>query len=510
MKKIISVFLALVIGVSFAACNKNGTDSVKEGDRKVWYFHDDETDAKKLFNDVTDTVNPTEIYANLDFSAEMLHGTYTINDLEKDVKWLEKSVSFRDAEFDNGTFHISALPVAVYFGAKYLPDAEANFKDVSDREVAALSFIVEDKIGTVPCTYEINGNEVKFTVLTETTENGVFSYELDKEVFEYQFSLCGPYLTLTNGNDTLKLTAFSFTDNNKSTATSLHGYSIEKTPLIDNLDYFVSQQDSFLNYAVARDGSYYRTSAFKLSDDGKCTVYLSYNDDAGNEHTFVQQYAYIVQCSGFPYLNSFSIVLLDGEKAYYYTDSVTDREARIMKSTGTDVDGMDEDTLQKIAEKSSDLFDDLYKEFEVNGISVQINRSTGEIAMDTTVLFGGDSAELTVAGKEFLNKFVKAYTAIIYNEKYDGFIAKTLVEGHIAPLATSTYESGLPLSEQRAKNVMEYCLSNNTGVDTTKLASTMETIGCSQSKPVYDRNGNVDLAASRRVSFKFVVNTDRI
>lgn len=267
---------------------------------------------------------------------------------------------------------------------------------------------------------------------------------------------------------------------------------------------------SFLNYAVAKDGSYYRASALKLSDDGKCTVYLSYNDDAGNEHTFVQQYAYIAQCSGFPYLNSFSIILLDGEKVYYYTDSVTDREAHIMKSTGTDVDGMDDAVLEKIAEKRSDLYDDLCKEFEANGISVQINRSTGEIAMDSTVLFGGDSAELTAAGKEFLNKFVKAYTAIIYNEKYDGFIAKTLVEGHIAPLATSTYESGLPLSEQRAKNVMDYCLSRDTAVDTAKLASTMETIGCSQSKPVYDSNGNVDLAASRRVSFKFVINTDHI
>ena len=36
--------------------------------------------------------------------------------------------------------------------------------------------------------------------------------------------------------------------------------------------------------------------------------------------------------------------------------------------------------------------------------------------MDATVLFGGDSAELTSEGKEFLNKFLKAYTSIIYKK----------------------------------------------------------------------------------------------
>lgn len=71
--------------------------------------------------------------------------------------------------------------------------------------------------------------------------------------------------------------------------------------------------------------------------------------------------------------------------------------------------------------------------------------------MDSTVLFGGDSADLTNEGKEFLNKFVKAYTSIIYNEKYDGFISKTMVEGHIAPVSGTTYEGGIPLSEKELK-----------------------------------------------------------
>lgn len=501
--KIISIVLALSILFSFSACGKKEST-------KVWYFNDEETDVKELFKNVEDTVNPKDIFSSLKIEENMLYGVYSVNNTEKDIKKLIKELKFKDAEFDNGAFNISSIPICVYFGADYLPYNEAKFKKVTDREIAALQFIVDGKIGTVPCTYEINGSKIKFTSLNDTsTSESDFSYELGKTAFEYEFSLCGPYLTFTDGTDTLKLTAFSFTDNNKSEITMLTGYSIEKTPLIDNLDYFASQQNSVINYAVKRDGSYYSNAAFKLTDDGKCTVYLSYIDDDGNEKTVIEQYAYIAQCSGLPSLNSFSIILLDGEKEYYYTDSITNREARIMKSEGVDVDSIDEDALKEIAEKKSDLYDDLYNEFDANGISVQINRSTGEIAMDSTVLFGGDSAELTKEGKEFLNKFIKAYTSIIYNEKYDGFISKTMVEGHTAPISGSTYKGGLTLSEKRAENVKNYCLSGDIGVDTARLAKTMETVGYSQSRPVYDSDGNVDLDASRRVSFRFIIALDK-
>ncbi len=510
LNKILSLLLAIVIVFSFSACSKGGSKAVTENDTKVWYFNDEDTDVEALFRGAKDNINSKEIFSSLNIKENMLYGVYTVNDTEKDIKKLSKELKFKDAEFDNGTFNISSIPISIYFGADYLPDNENKFKEITDREVAALQFIVDGDIGTVPCAYEVNENIIKFTSLKDTsTTEGNFSYKLDKTVFEYKFSLIGPYLTITDGIDALKLTAFSFTDNNQSDTTMMTGYSTEKTPLIGELDYFSSQQDSVISYAVMRDGSYYKTSAFKLTDDGKCTVYLSYLDDDGNEQTEVKQYAYIAQCSGLPFLNSFSIILLDGEKEYYYTDSITNREARIMKSEGVDVDSIDEDTLKEIAEKKSDLYDDLYNEFVANGISVQINRSTGEIAMNSTVLFGGDSAELTKDGKEFLNKFVKAYTSIIYNEKYDGFISKTMVEGHIAPVSGTTYEGGMPLSEKRAENVKNYCLSKETGVDTTKLAKTMETIGHSQSKPVYGSDGNIDFDASRRVSFRFIINLDK-
>ncbi len=164
--------------------------------------------------------------------------------------------------------------------------------------------------------------------------------------------------------------------------------------------------------------------------------------------------------------------------------------------------------LEDVINKKNSLFDDLAAAFTDEGINVTVNKETGEISLDSSVLFGGDSAELTNDGKAFLNKFIKVYTTVAFSEKYEGFISKTMVEGHTAPIDGDTYASGLQLSEERALNVKNYCLSAETGVDVSKIGKTLEDVGYSNSKPVYDANGEVDLAASRRVSFRFMVNVD--
>lgn len=162
--------------------------------------------------------------------------------------------------------------------------------------------------------------------------------------------------------------------------------------------------------------------------------------------------------------------------------------------------------VQDVINKKNDLYDELAAAFANEGLDVTVNKETGEIALDTSVLFGGDSAELTASGKEFLDKFMKAYTNVAFADEYEGFISKTLVEGHTAPITGSTYESGLPLSRERAANVKDYCLSVDTGVDADEVV--LEDVGYSNSQPVYNADGSVNMAASRRVSFRFMVNVE--
>lgn len=504
--------------LSLCACGGEETYSntgTEENGRNVWYLGGNnimagDVDVPGLFAETADTVDPASIYGSLTITEEMLHGAYTINSFDKDVKKYRKELPFEEVALKDSTISLTVVPLGIYMGAENIACSDTGYKygefeAITDAEVAALRFTTADQLCTTICTYTVSGNTLTFRQIEQTSaENEPFAYAHTGVEFSYTFSLSGPYLTVAKNGTSLQLKAYSLTDNVDS-GLRLSGYSLLDSPLIDELDYFASS-DAY-NYAIRRDGSYYDLSAYKMDDSGRFTVYLSEkNLVSGESDVFTQQYAYIIQSSSSTFLNDFGIILLDGTNAYYYTDSITEREARVLKEQGTDVSGMTEEQITEIAEKKADLFEDLQAEFEAQGINVTIDRASGEIYMDATVLFGGDSAVVTDDGKALLDKFLAAYTNVIFNEKYDGFVSKTMVEGHTAPVAGCTYESDLPLSEERANNVLTYCLSAETS---GKLAGHLEAIGYSNSKPVYGSDGQVDMAASRRVTFRIIVNVPK-
>ena len=65
-----------------------------------------------------------------------------------------------------------------------------------------------------------------------------------------------------------------------------------------------------------------------------------------------------------------------------------------------------------------------------------------------------------------------------------------------------TYDYNMTLSENRAGAVADYCIAKN-----GNLASIISTKGYSYDNPVYNEDGSVDMAASRRVTFRFVLTT---
>lgn len=133
MKRFLSIFMTVVIVFSFAACSKNGAQSKTENKTVVWYFNDEDTDVKELFNNVDDTINPEEIFSSLKIEENMLYGVYTINNQEKDIEKLSKELTFKDTEFHNGTFSISSIPIGVYSGTNYLMYSnEYRFNAVTD------------------------------------------------------------------------------------------------------------------------------------------------------------------------------------------------------------------------------------------------------------------------------------------------------------------------------------------------------------------------------------------
>lgn len=196
-------------------------------------------------------------------------------------------------------------------------------------------------------------------------------------------------------------------------------------------------------------------------------------------------------------------------------DPYTFDEEQFKEDTLGNIDEMDLDYFAsldveaalKVAELQISLLGDLKMAFAESGLPVLVDDVTGEVTLDSAILFDVDSAEISEKGKAVLQRVAYVYANVLLNEKYQGFVSEILVEGHTD--TSADYDYNLKLSQDRADSVKAFCLSEDCGLDEasrTELDGMMKTVGCSYDRPVYDEDGNVDMQASRRVSFRFLIN----
>ena len=518
-KTLVSVLLIGAILLSFCACGKKNekVNQQTSGDgRNEWVFcNQTKIDAMNQKLDSAQKINADTVFSSLQYEEDMFEGVFMLDDFKNDLKDFINDTPHKDVEFSSGVKNITAVPAAAFLGKRYVNTMYASylFSDLTKAQidnVAVLMFGNGEKATGVECSYEVNGNKITFYEIdpvdsvSETAET--IEYEKSKAVFEYTFTRRGIDFTLSDGSSSVTLRAHDFTSNGSPDKIMVSGYSLPDTPLVDDLDCFTLSSTFILNYAISRTNGYYDDYALKLDDQGIATLYLAREDYATGEKTeFIKQYGYLLLGQDLAGLGQAKIIFTDGDKVYRYTDDITVREARIMQDDN--MGELSEEKLEAIANKKSDLYKDLETEFKNQGIDVVIDRVHGEIAMSATVLFGGDSAVVTDDGKALLDKFLAAYTAVAYNEKYNGFIDKTYVEGHTAPTGGSEQQD-IELSQQRADNVKAYCLGS---ASAGKLdASSLEAVGKASTKPVYGADGEIDMDACRRVSFRFTVNADAV
>lgn len=177
------------------------------------------------------------------------------------------------------------------------------------------------------------------------------------------------------------------------------------------------------------------------------------------------------------------------------------------------VDPADETTVEKLTDAQKEMLSALLAQLEQEltsrlgelGVDLDIDEQTCEITLPAAILFPGDSSELSQEGKDFLARYVTIYNDVILNNVYEDYIGYILIEGHTAPLAGSTHESGMPLSTARANAVRDFCLSEEAGTSAENrelLQYVLVAMGSSNDRPVKRADGTVDMAASRRVTFR--------
>ena len=136
-------------------------------------------------------------------------------------------------------------------------------------------------------------------------------------------------------------------------------------------------------------------------------------------------------------------------------------------------------------------------------ISATVDEKTGDIVLDSSLMFETGSSTLKAEGLAQLNRLIPVYLGVLLQDEYRDYVAEIIIEGHTD--STGSYEHNLELSQNRALNVAKYCLNMGTLTQTqkTRLKSIITAQGRSFSDPVYDENGVEDQERSRRVEIKF-------
>ena len=137
-------------------------------------------------------------------------------------------------------------------------------------------------------------------------------------------------------------------------------------------------------------------------------------------------------------------------------------------------------------------------------LSATVDSSTGDIVLDSSVLFDTGKSEIRAEGKALLDRFVPVYLNVLLRDEYSAYLGEIIIEGYTD--STGDYYNNLKLSQDRALSVATYILKMP-GLTTRQrdlLKSGLLTItGRGATGLIYDQYGNEDKEASRRVEFHF-------
>ena len=164
-----------------------------------------------------------------------------------------------------------------------------------------------------------------------------------------------------------------------------------------------------------------------------------------------------------------------------------------------------QERIDQIIGVKAELIDALNKEFQANQINVQIDKETGAILLDSSVLFSFNESELTEEGTEILDQVLPVYCHVLLTGEYADYVGEVIIDGYTD--STGDYVTNLSLSQSRAYAVAAYLLENMgsflSGPEQTLLMSKLTANGKSSSNPILTVQGAEDEDASRRVEIKF-------
>lgn len=182
----------------------------------------------------------------------------------------------------------------------------------------------------------------------------------------------------------------------------------------------------------------------------------------------------------------------------------------IALNAATDVLNAQQAALTAQTQKIDDLvgmrtqiIQDLSVTLNAANLRAAVDEETGDIVLDSAVLFKTNSYSIMADGEALLNRFIPVYLSVLMQPEYSDYLGEIIIEGHTD--TDGDYINNLELSQNRALAVAKYVLNMGslTYNQRTLLQQILTATGRSESNPVYNPDGSVNKDASRRVEFKF-------
>ena len=372
---------------------------------------------------------------------------------------------------------------------------------------AELIYLVEGetKVQTIQCLYSIEGDTIHFQEISVNDNYDVMEQNFSCDL-KYRFD--GLNLCVTKDQTELVLEPaeqYAYLSNGKKER-SVSGVPYGMDGAVDSL-VLISQK--YYDYGEDEDnktehlffGNYTKGKNANIifKEDGSFRIQCEHRRKKGSDEMIPVDISGEYIAFGNQYTG---VTLIIDHKAYPYTnfyDEYTDLLTAGIVTEEKDLSENEEvaveiaDKKEKAVERVTNAVDD--------SLGVLINAVSGEATINSGVLFGFDSADLSEDGKQVLDTFFQAYKPIIIELKNEGVISGIQISGYTD--SQGGYEYNMNLSQKRADTVKNYLLDTY-----PDLVSILSAKGLGSEDLVVNADGIIDDDKSRRVSFQMVFSAE--
>ncbi|HBB70999.1 MAG TPA: hypothetical protein DCZ71_00120 [Ruminococcus sp.] len=490
-KRILAAVLAAAAASALSGCSVS--DILWNDEYEYEYQEPAVTESQNTLT----TDDADSVYDEIDYVPEMFFGKYvadgttgnTISDPEGFVKG--RSLNYTPIKAYEGE-KIAYVPFRIEAGPRSNP---TELNQVPGQNWMKMYILTANgEVREMEASYTLSGRMLLVRPVVSQNidpETNQLEYSLTADPIAFRYSFTGTDLKLSHGTDEVILHAEDIYNGD--------GISITDSNLVpgsENINGITSFNLSGDSGAIIEGDDTY-SAEVKFNENGFCD--LKWGDKSSKLIYF--------------YGGDDGLVFSDGSTNYLYTARSYDLYAPSISgniNNEEQLGNLTEEQISDIVNKSEELYSDLNNAFADAGINAQVNKDTGEISLNTVSMFSFSHSDISPEGRNDISRFMKAYTSVIFNDKYDGFISGICIEGHTDK--SGSYNYNMDLSKSRASNVLDFCLSPESGLAPEiieKLRPLLTSAGFSYDVPVLNEDGSVNDEASRRVAFRFTIDLDQ-